>query len=348
MSIVSLSRKSPAALLARTVAFARMIRARLRLISALILLSFVVCHLTSHMSLLVSVPLANEALGWLMAPWWSRTGTAVLAAALLVHYLNALWSIYVRRHLRLPRWEWAQLALGLAIPLLLTLHVASTKIADEFLGSSNDYTSVLVRHWVVAPWTAWLQVAALLTVWTHASIGIHFWLRTKKWYPDWRPIIGAFALLIPALAIAGYISGGNQVLREAARPGFVEAALANARITSALAADTVRLAALGLSLHVGLVLLAFAGRAVRALAYRLRRPPTLVHSSGQRMRILPGATVLETLRASGIPHASVCGGRARCTTCRIRVVDGQDSLPPPAGLEPQPVRRHHHHAAAGG
>ena len=45
------------------------------------------------------------------------------------------------------------------------------------------------------------------------------------------------------------------------------------------------------------------------------------------MTILPGATVLETLRANGIPHASVCGGRARCTTCRIRVVSGLRALP---------------------
>ena len=36
---------------ARLVAFARFIRARARLISALVLLSFVLCHLVSHISL---------------------------------------------------------------------------------------------------------------------------------------------------------------------------------------------------------------------------------------------------------------------------------------------------------
>ena len=57
------------------------------------------------------------------------------------------------------------------------------------------------------------------------------------------------------------------------------------------------------------------------------------------MAILPGATVLETLRANGIPHASVCGGRARCTTCRIRVVSGLAMLPEPAGLEAAALAR---------
>ena len=52
------------------------------------------------------------------------------------------------------------------------------------------------------------------------------------------------------------------------------------------------------------------------------------------MPILPGASVLETLRERRIAHASVCGGRARCTTCRVLVTKGVDRrFPPRAGLE---------------
>jgi len=94
---------------------AHVLRARLRLASALVLLSFVVCHLTGHIFLLVSIPVASHVAGFLMAIWWTATGALVLATALLVHFLNALWSIYVRRSLRLSRWEWAQVVLGLAI-----------------------------------------------------------------------------------------------------------------------------------------------------------------------------------------------------------------------------------------
>jgi adenylate cyclase len=49
--------------------------------------------------------------------------------------------------------------------------------------------------------------------------------------------------------------------------------------------------------------------------------------------------VLETVRANRIPHASVCGGRARCTTCRIRVTEGLEALPPPTGLEAKALAR---------
>jgi adenylate cyclase len=79
---------------------------------------------------------------------------------------------------------------------------------------------------------------------------------------------------------------------------------------------------------------------VRSLLYRLHRPPQLTHApSGRTMPILPGATVLETLRANGIPHASVCGGRARCTTCRVRVTQGLETLPPPTGIEAKALAR---------
>ena len=96
--------------------------------------------------------------------WRTETGTYVLATALAVHVLNALWSIYIRRYLRLSLWELAQLSLGLSIPPLLMLHVTGTKIADRFLGTSSDYHLVLTLHWVVTPWLVYLQFAAVLTL----------------------------------------------------------------------------------------------------------------------------------------------------------------------------------------
>jgi adenylate cyclase len=152
-------------------------------------------------------------------------------------------------------------------------------------------------------------------------------------------VLGAAAVLIPALSLAGYVSGGNQIRREALEPGFVERVREESHQTAATAATARSMAVGGLVIYLGLVGVPFAGRAVRRLIYRMRRPPQLTHASGKTMTVLPGATVLETLRANGIPHASVCGGRARCTTCRIRVTRGLASLPPPVGLEAAALAR---------
>jgi adenylate cyclase len=318
----------------------RAVRARLRLVSALVMLSFVVCHLLSHITLLVSFQVANRALTILMAPWRTGIGTAILLTAAFVHYVNALWSIYERRYLRLSAWEWWQLGLGLCIPPLLMVHVLATRLAGELLDVNSDYIEILVLQWGVTPKYVLIQSAALLTVWIHASIGIHFWLRTKSWYPGVRGALAAVAILIPTLALAGYVSAGNQIVREAAEePGYVRSVLSEANLTPADSGIIYHWAYIGFASHFALVGLTFAAVWGRRLVYRLRRPPMLTHSSGRSMPILPGATVLETLRENRIPHASVCGGRARCTTCRVMVTRGLAALPTPAVLESKALAR---------
>ena len=254
--------------------------------------------------------------------------------------MNALWSIYVRRYLRLSRWEWWQLGLGLCIPLLLMLHVTSTRIAESLLGVTSHYSSVLIVQWLLSPWLAVLQVTAVLTVWIHACIGVHFWLRTKAWYARWRALFVGVGLLLPTLALSGYVTAGNQVLRAAANPDYTRLSLEAFQPDGPEeGARLARSRGAGSAAYLALTLLPFVGRGVRGWLYRRRRPPLLTHSSGRTVPILPGATVLETLRENGIPHASVCGGRARCTTCRILVTKGLDQLPEPSGLEARALAR---------
>ena len=318
----------------------RMWRARLRLISGLIMLVFVISHLTAHWFLLISVEDAETVLAALMWPWHTLLGTAVLVAAFVVHYSNALWSIYIRRSLRITGWELAQVALGLCIPFLLMLHVVGTGIADRVLGVDIHYVNVFIGQWLHRPWHAPLQMIALIAVWIHACIGIHYWLRIKRWYPTWRPAFFIYGLMVPTLALAGYVSGGNQVLRDAsADADFVASAAAEANVTPQAGAAADRFGTIGLGLALGFTLLPFAARGIREIIYRRRKPPILSYASGRNMPLLPGATVLETLRANGIPHASVCGGRARCTTCRVVVTKGLEHLPVPSGLEAKALAR---------
>ncbi|MGE5639467.1 MAG: adenylate/guanylate cyclase domain-containing protein [Clostridia bacterium] len=315
-------------------------RSKLRLGSALVMLAFVVCHLSAHSLLVVSPDLAERGLTAIMRPWRSAAGTTILLAAFFIHYANALWSIYRRRSLRLMRWEWMQLGLGLCIPLLLALHVSSTRISEVAEGVDTSYPYILVLQWVVSPPLAVLQVVMLLTVWIHACIGIHFWLRTKLWYPPWRAWLAVPAFLLPTVALAGYVAAGNHFVREAARdPAIAPGIFADANATKETVDDARRTAGLILSAHLGLLALVLVSRRVRDWAHARRQPPILTHASGRKLPIIAGASVLEMLRDHGIPHASVCGGRARCTTCRVRVGDGLESCPPPGSLEAQALAR---------
>ncbi len=303
------------------------------------MLAFVVCHLTAHGLLIVSFERAEAALNILMYPWRTWVGTGLLLTAFFVHYANALWSIYLRRAFRLSGWEWTQLALGVLIPALLITHVIGTRVAESVLGVNSTYRTVLIAQWLVFPWLGVVQAIAVLTVWTHACIGIHFWLRTKPWYPNWRMLLFAVGLVLPTLALAGFVTAGNEVLRGAENPDYVKLSLAGSNLTARKRSTIFQIVYAALGIHVALVALPFAGRGARRRLRRRQRPATLTHAAGRTVPIMSGATVLETLREHGIAHASVCGGRARCTTCRILVTKGLDRLSLASGLEAKALAR---------
>ncbi|HEY8067449.1 MAG TPA: 2Fe-2S iron-sulfur cluster-binding protein [Burkholderiales bacterium] len=42
----------------------------------------------------------------------------------------------------------------------------------------------------------------------------------------------------------------------------------------------------------------------------------------------PGATLLRASLDNGIPHTYVCGGNAKCSTCRVLVIEGLEYCGP--------------------
>ncbi len=49
---------------------------------------------------------------------------------------------------------------------------------------------------------------------------------------------------------------------------------------------------------------------------------------GKRVEAEPGQSLLDASLAAGNTHTHVCGGRARCSTCRVMVVDGLEHCSP--------------------
>jgi adenylate cyclase len=66
----------------------------------------------------------------------------------------------------------------------------------------------------------------------------------------------------------------------------------------------------------------------------MRRMPRLSFPADERaIDAPPGATVLEAALLARLPIAHACGGQARCSTCRVLVLDGADRLGPPSAAE---------------
>lgn len=301
--------------------------ARLRLWSGLFLLAFVISHLINHILGIVSLDAMEAGLKVFAVVWSNLPMSTLLTLTFVIHMGLALYSLYRRRTLRMTGWELWQIALGMAVPFLLVEHMVGTLGAQFGQDIRLSYALILAAYWIFTPWLVVVQLALVITAWTHGSIGLHFWLRLKPWYPSVVRPLAIAAILIPALAIAGFVSAGVEVTRLADEQGWVSGLLADAGITQESANQLNSWINIGYLSLLVIYALVFAARAVRIFVEKRSRRPRLTYASGQRVEIEPGATVLETSRRYGIPHASVCGGRGRCSTCRIRVGTGADALP---------------------
>jgi len=314
---------------------------RARLISGLVLFAFVLTHLINHAAGIWSLGALASGQAMFFAFWHNPVGTTALYAALAVHLLIALRAIWARDSFRaMGPAEAVRLGLGLAIPLLLIDHAIATRYAWEKFGTHTDYVFVLFAMWVSAPLLALKQAVALLVAWVHGCIGITLWLRHRSWFEPARAWLLALAVMIPTASLAGFIAAGTEISGLAQDPGWRQRAIAERHPPDAAGGAAIgRLIDGGQLGFVLVVAGAFAARSARIAVERRTRGVALRYGGGRSVRATTGMTVLAASRMHGIPHASVCGGRGRCSTCRIRVGIGLDALPPPRPEEARVLRR---------
>jgi adenylate cyclase len=281
------------------------------------------------------------ALKFIYQYWASPLGTFFLYGAFAIHYSLALRALWLRRSLKMPVAEATQLVLGFSIPFVLTDHVLQTRVADTFYGAHYGYySSLLYAYFVADPLRGGLQLTVLVIAWTHAMIGLWFWLRLKPWYERWQPVLYAFALLMPTFAILGFFEGGREVMAMAEDPAWVAELMKE--YPRAASADTAVIDQMVVWVRYGFLaaLLAVLGARVARWHWERRRGVIrMTYPSGRVVQIVRGVSVLEASRMAGIPHASVCGGRGRCSTCRIRIEGPKEEIPPAASEEVKVLRR---------
>ncbi len=310
---------------------------RLKLFSGLVLFSFLFTHLLNHALGLIALDAAEAFAVWFKAFWRSPPGTFLLYGALLLHPLLALYNWLRRGHYRgLPWQAWAQLLLGLLVPPLGIVHVLGTRGMFSLHGLNDNYAYVLNALFVQGPLGGLQQNLLILIAWGHGCIGVYYWLRLKPAFERLWPLLFAAALLLPACAMLGYLSMGRAVrfmLRDADWVAGFNAGLnwpgnAAAQELGAIA-ETVQLAL------AGLLLAALVGRLLWGLLQSRRGMVSLSYPDGRQWRDRAGLlSILEASRAIGYPHAGVCGGQGRCSTCRVRLNGpGLAELPPPAESE---------------
>lgn len=317
----------------------KQVESQLRLGSGIILALYVVQHLINHAFGIVSIESAEAYRKTVGAVFQSAPGLFLLYGALIIHAAIALRSIYRRSSLRMSFWQWMQLLLGLSILPLVVGHAIGNRGFDQ-LGNIDPNYYYVVTSLLLKP--VFLVKLAFLVpiVWVHMVIGLHFWLRIKSGYQRYVPYAYTLVVLIPALSCVGLYNMLQQAstwLDDEQRLDQIYAA------NIAMPRDEVEFLR-GLETQAWIVMAALLiftllARQLR-LWYQARQGTYCITCvDGRKIRALNGVSLLEALRNARIPHASVCGGRGRCTTCRVHVNHGLKSLGPPGELEARALTR---------
>ncbi|MBT6273247.1 MAG: hypothetical protein HOI95_03840, partial [Chromatiales bacterium] len=183
---------------------------RARLWSGLVLAAFVLTHFANHIVAIHSLGAAESVRAVFASLWHFVPLQFALYTAIAAHFLCALYSLYIRRTLRMPAWEAAQVALGLLVVPLIALHVVGTRGLSSEFGVSAHYARTAAAIWATDTGVV-RQFLLVAVVWLHLCYGIHFWLRLKTWYGAWQAPLFALAIVYPTLTMVGFLRAGLEL-----------------------------------------------------------------------------------------------------------------------------------------
>ncbi|MCK1367198.1 adenylate/guanylate cyclase domain-containing protein [Bradyrhizobium sp. 62] len=306
---------------------------QVRLVCGVILFAYVVSHFLNHALGNISVDAMEIGVYYHTLFWQFLPVAITFYTAALTHMGLGIYALYQRRQFRWRTVEPLQLVLGLSIPALVMGHVIGVRLGQTLYGHQKLYPQELYLFFVASN-RIWTMTILLLIAWVHGCIGIYFWLRLKPFFTRAAPYLLAAAVLIPTLSLLGVYQGGRSVEVEADDGEWRTHHLTRRQVGTAAEATTLDRITGGLTAgYLGLLALALAARGVRALRERRGGMIALSYGNGKTVRVPKGLSVLEASLRHNVPHASVCGGRARCSTCRIRIIGDHDALPEPSQRE---------------
>src|ERR1700682_1803516 len=307
---------------------------QIRLASGVVLFAYLTSHFLNHA--LGNISMEALASGvYFHTRFWQFPPVGILFyASCLVHTALGIWALYQRRQFHWKAIEPLQLVLGLSIPALIITHIVGVRVGQALVGHEKLYPQVFFAYWIVWPLKAWLMYAVITIAWVHGCIGLYFWLRMKAFFKTAAPFLLAVAVLVPTLAMLGLYQGGRRVVHDSGTAQWKANNLSKRQVGTAAEQDIIdSIVDYFLIGYVGLIGFALIARGVRTLNERRGGMINLSYGNGRTIRVPKGLSVLEASLRNNVPHASICGGRARCSTCRIRVIGDCSELPEPSQRE---------------
>ena len=310
---------------------------RTRIISGLVLFLYASTHLLNHSVATFSIAAADAVWEYFIAVWRNPVAEILLFASLALHILLGVQAVLRRKSFRMTAREWVQMVFPFLALIVLIPHVLTTAILSRVFGVEDNYELIfagtLVDPSLASKYTVFYSLMIVM-IWTHGVIGMNGLLRYRPYYLRFRRLFIGFFWAVPILALASFISGlkemtlityaHSQVHDDYYMLTILMKAVAEKAFPIITQIDQMTKAYYPIA---ALVLVALAvGNVLRAQFFG---QVTITYPNGREVRVSRGTKILEASRIGKVPHQSVCGGKGRCTTCRVRIVSYGGGLPVP-------------------
>ena len=320
---------------------AALIVRRSRTISGCILFFYVFTHLLNHSLGLISLDTMEQGRAIFLRFWRHDVLFYVLYGALSIHFLLGVYALARRRSFRMSRKEWIRNSCAVLIPFFLASHLSITLWGSRFLGLNDSYAFMIISTYIFDPFGYIILGLMLMLVWTHGSIGIVGLIEFREFYSKRRGLFQGLILGLPLIAYGGYIRASIE-LSEASQsnPITILELISNSNFTAEIGEKIVSLSDLLQFLVYPILLSLFvAFYFIRNLLEKRFNSIQVQYTDGTNINVSRGSSLLEASHKAGRYHESVCGGRGRCTTCRVRVTSSLGELPKPNKIEQSVINR---------
>ena len=320
---------------------AALIVRRSRTISGCILFFYVFTHLLNHSLGLISLATMEQGRAIFLRFWRHDILFYLLYGALSIHFLLGIYALSRRRSFQMSRKEWIRNFCAILIPFFLASHLSVTLWGSRFLGLNDSYTFMIISTYIFDPVGYIILGLMLLVVWTHGSIGIIGLIEFREFYSNHRGLFHGLIYGLPLLAYGGYIRASIELSETSKNsPITILEIISNSNFTAEIGEKIVSLSDLLQFLIYPILLCLFvAFYFFRNLLEKRFNSIQVQYIDGTSINVSKGSSLLEASHKAGRYHESVCGGRGRCTTCRVRVSSNLRELPKPNKIEQAVINR---------
>lgn len=313
------------------VTFDEVIR-RVRMYSGLVIFLYVTVHLVNHSMGLISLDAMEGLRRKVSAVNKTTVVSVILYSALFIHAALGFHHLLTRRSFKMSAKDWVQLVTSLMLPLILLPHVLHSGYAPRFEGTKESY--LIILEGALEDGALIFMSLFIIFVWVHGIIGITSMVKFHPAYQKIKNSILVISWVLPMLAILGAFSASKELATDVENNQIVmeevyEASNLGPELEAELSQASDMIMLNYLFILLGVIVLVFVLQRIRKAFRKL----VITYPNGKEVRVTKGTSILEASRENRIGHVSMCGGRGRCSTCRVRIISDLEQLPARNGIE---------------